>query len=152
MSDYPNDIQIADRRRQIASLMLAGARQADCARALRLDEPTVSRDVVAIRKQWREEQTADYQDWVAAEIARLDRLQMTHWDSATRGSHQATEAVLKIIDRRIKLLGLDAPERHKVEVTQGTALEVVSARLAALAASFPVEEEGKEDPEGETAT
>lgn len=40
------------------------------------------------------------------EAARLDRLQAAHWSKALRGDDKATAQVLRIIDLRIRLLGL----------------------------------------------
>ena len=45
------------------------------------------------------------------ELARLDRLMQTHWPAAVEGNHMATGVVLQIMDRRMRLLGLDAPQR-----------------------------------------
>ena len=49
------------------------------------------------------------------ELARLDRLMLTHWPAAIEGNHKATAVVLQIMDRRIRLLGLDAP--HRIDIT-----------------------------------
>ena len=49
------------------------------------------------------------------EVARLDRLLAAHWGKATKGDVNATRMVLTIMDRRAKLLGLDAPQ--KLDVT-----------------------------------
>lgn len=48
------------------------------------------------------------------ELNRLDRLQRAIWTKAVEGDIKAVEAVAKLMDRRAKLLGLNAPE--KVEV------------------------------------
>lgn len=41
------------------------------------------------------------------ELARLDALQAAHWPQAVAGSVRSADLVLRIIDRRTKLLGLD---------------------------------------------
>ena len=56
-----------------------------------------------------------------AEIDRLDRLQRAYWfeaigDKNNPPVHKSAEIVLKIIDRRAKLLGLDAPTKIQAEV------------------------------------
>jgi hypothetical protein len=61
-------------------------------------------------------------DWVAPaaeevfelEAQRLDRLMLSYWQKALDGEHKSAELVLKIMDRRAKLLGLDAPQRIDV--------------------------------------
>jgi hypothetical protein len=50
------------------------------------------------------------------ELMRLDELQVAVWDRAINGQLPAAHCVLKIMDRRAKLLGLDKPE--KVEVNK----------------------------------
>ena len=49
-----------------------------------------------------------------AELARLDRLHKAHWSAAIAGDVPATETVLKLMVRRARLLGLDAPLRIDV--------------------------------------
>ena len=47
---------------------------------------------------------------VALETARLDALMDSHWDAATVGvDHRSADIVLKTIDRRAKLTGIDTP-------------------------------------------
>jgi hypothetical protein len=50
------------------------------------------------------------------ELMRLDELQFSLWDRAINGDLPAANCVLRIMDRRAKLLGLDKPE--KVEVNK----------------------------------
>lgn len=45
------------------------------------------------------------------EIGRLDELHSSYYDDALGGDIKAAELILKTIDRRSKLLGLDAPQR-----------------------------------------
>ena len=47
---------------------------------------------------------AEYRD---LELARLDALQAAHWPQALAGSVRSADLVLRVIDRRVKLLGLD---------------------------------------------
>ncbi len=58
------------------------------------------------------------------EIERLDRLQEAHWETATgkgKNRGQATDRVLKIMERRARLMGLDAPK--KIDVAADVALK-----------------------------
>lgn len=54
------------------------------------------------------------------ELDRLDALQEANWHQAIAGDVKATEAVLKVIDRRIKLLGLDTLYEGAGQVTHNT--------------------------------
>ena len=51
------------------------------------------------------------------ELDRLDRLQRAYWRSAVVDLNtKAADVVLKVMDKRAKLLGLDAPQRTQTEV------------------------------------
>lgn len=52
------------------------------------------------------------------ELARLDELQNAIWERATEGELRAIDAVLRIMERRAKLVGLDT-SRHTVKVSSG---------------------------------
>lgn len=149
---HPNEVQLAERRRRIASMMLAGARQVDVARTLGVDQPTMTREVQAIKQQWRDDTSRDVSELVDIEVARLDRLQMAHWERAIQGHGASTDTVLKIIDKRIKLLGLDAPERHQVDITNETTVEELNGKLAALAANLDALTADSEDEEVDRST
>ena len=50
------------------------------------------------------------------ELERLDKMLFGLWQAATKGQWLAKDRVLAIMDRRAKLLGLDAPA--KIDITQ----------------------------------
>jgi hypothetical protein len=79
------------------------------------------------------ERTAEAVDELRAlEMLRLDRLQLALWDDAIEGDVRAAEAILKIVDRRIRLLGLaPKPGRHAA-VSDAPAVVVSPADLGAL--------------------
>jgi hypothetical protein len=56
------------------------------------------------------------------EGARLDALQHAHWDAALAGDVPATHVVVKVMERRARLFGLDAPV--KVAVSDETSQAV----------------------------
>lgn len=45
------------------------------------------------------------------ECERLDRMQLALWERVTNGDLDAVDAALRVMNRRAKLLGLDAPQR-----------------------------------------
>ena len=72
-----------------------------------------------------------------SELDRCDRLQRAYWSKAMAGDIQAGNIILKVMDRRARYLGLDAPTKQQVEVTTfegGTELDREVARLAQLLA------------------
>ena len=48
------------------------------------------------------------------ELARLDRITIALWPRAGTGDPRAVTAMIRVMDRRAKLLGLDAPARVEV--------------------------------------
>lgn len=62
------------------------------------------------------------------EGGRLDRMQTAVWGQALKGDVKAVNAVLRIMDRRARLFGLDAP--MQVEITQR---DEIAAQIKALA-------------------
>lgn len=71
------------------------------------------------------------------ELERLDKFLLALWSKIEQGDPIAIDRGLKIMDRRAKYLGLDAPTKQQVEVTTyegGTELDREVARLAQLLA------------------
>ena len=57
------------------------------------------------------------------ELLRLDALQDAIWEKALEGEAKSLSRVLAIMERRAKLLGLDAPAKREAKVSpQGTQL------------------------------
>jgi hypothetical protein len=72
-----------------------------------------------------------------SELDRCDRLQRAYWAKAMSGDIQAGGIILKVMDRRARYLGLDAPIKQQVEVTTyegGTEVDRELQRLIALLA------------------
>ncbi|MFP4137465.1 MAG: helix-turn-helix domain-containing protein [Halomonas sp.] len=68
----------------------------------------VTKELQELAKQAREDAEAVRE----MELARLDRLQQALWEQATDdGNHGAVDRLLRVMERRAKLLGLDAPQR-----------------------------------------
>jgi hypothetical protein len=63
----------------------------------------------------------------AEELARLDGMLEKFYPMATKGDLQAGDRVLKIGERRAKLLGLEAPVRIETTGRDGAAIEVSSS-------------------------
>lgn len=59
----------------------------------------------------------------ALEVGRLDELLVTHWPN--RKQPQITDRILRIMERRAKLLGLDAPAKTELTGSDGGGLKVI---------------------------
>lgn len=75
------------------------------------------------------------------EMERLDMLQASYWQQAMTGDIPAGQQVLKIMDRRAKLLGLDMPVKQQLEVISYDANNIDNevARLIGLLEASPTE-------------
>jgi hypothetical protein len=65
---------------------------------------------------------------------RLDLAQAAIWGDVMAGNIQAVNALVRIMERRARLLGLDRPVQHQVEVTvhDGDSIDAEVQRLVAL--------------------
>lgn len=75
------------------------------------------------------------------EADRLDRLLVAVWARALRGDLAAVDRVIRLMERRSRLLGLDHADgiaERQIELEEGKAQLVVQAFLAALGAINPV--------------
>jgi len=77
---------------------------------------------------------------VALECARLDELMVALWPKALAGDVQAVDRVLRVMERRARYLGLDAPARTE-QSSDGVLQVVFSPALA----PHPVVESGEEE-------
>lgn len=79
---------------------------------------TINNDIKVVRQGWRDKATGNYGDWVAGELAKLDRLEEKAWAIASY------DLILKCMQRRAKLLGLDQPQRLAHEGKDGGPLVI----------------------------
>lgn len=77
--------------------------------------------------------TASKRELLALEVSRLDALQAAHWDQAVNGDVRSADFILKVIDKRSKMLGLvdtdtDATTVQTVVVTGDSAAYIDALR------------------------
>ncbi len=102
----------AERRTRAISMRLAGVDYETIARQLGYsDRSAACKDVSRALEQRTKEQQQSADALRTAEIMRLDRLQAGLWTAAAAGDPRSVETVIKVIDRRVKLLGLDQAQR-----------------------------------------
>lgn len=107
-----------ERAARAFALRKAGLSYRDIGIELGVNHVTVYKDVQAAIKQFLDEAREHHTQIMAIEAARLDDLQRVMWEQAAMGDRRAIETVLKIMERRAKLLGLDTPVATKqVSVT-----------------------------------
>lgn len=107
-----------ERAARAFALRKAGLSYRDIGLELGVHHATVYKDVQATIKMFLDEAREHHTQIVAIEAARLDDLQRVMWEQAAMGDRRAVDTVLKIMERRAKLLGLDTPVATKaVNVT-----------------------------------
>lgn len=68
------------------------------------------------------------------EIDRLDRLQVAIWPSAMKGDTRAILTIIRLMERRAKLLGLDKPIKIEQEITTWVGDDSIDRAVRELAA------------------
>jgi len=112
-------LAVAQRREQALQLRVAGASLSQIAEALRYSrakDGSIRTGPVAqdIKRAIRAVTAPAAEELRDLELARLDELQKAHWPSATAPGEAGVKAanlIIKIIERRCKLLGIDAPQK-----------------------------------------
>lgn len=137
------DFQRNENYIQITEWYLRGKHQSEIAALLGLSQGMISNDLKEIQRRWRESTTMNLDEAKARELARLDQLEREFWTAWEASKNERTQArqeknnagatvkasmmkeqrdgnpsflqgVLNCIDRRCKLLGLDAPTKQEV--------------------------------------
>lgn len=140
--------QLARDRKRVAELYLKGWLQVDIAKELNVDQSTISRDLAYLIEEWQAAALYDFNEAKARELAKINLLEETYWaewmtskapivkrKTVKKVDGQTTEVTQDVslgtgdprflqgvqwcIDRRCKLLGLDAPvkqQSHNVDL------------------------------------
>lgn len=142
---HPGCLEMDERRAKVAELYVRGHSMAEIATVCGVHKCTIVRDVREIRKEWREQYADTFQRYTLEQIRKIDAVEKEAWeawqaskqDSVTisrkepssgdiettttvkgqTGDPRYLEAILRAIERRSKLLGLDAPEKVQWLIT-----------------------------------
>ena len=146
-------IQREDDYRRISDLYLQGKTQTEIASALTVTQQQVSYDLTVIQRRWRTTTALNLDEHKRQELARVDTLEREYWSAWERSQDEKVKTrteryfgkdggkasvekdsglgnpaylagVMSCIDRRCKLLGLDAPTKAEVSGKDGGAIEV----------------------------
>lgn len=128
---------IAARRGRIAAGRLRGMTLGELAAAEGIHKATASRDLQAIRQEWRQFRVESMEQLQNQTAQRYDTLLHAVWDRAEAGDLDAIHGVLSIEGQRRRLLGLDAPPHERVTVV--TARHSATVNLDDLVAQLPPE-------------
>ena len=137
---------VLERRHKAATLYLQGEQQYEIARQLHVSQQQISFDLKAIRELWLTSLVRDFDAAKAQELAKIDSAEVEYWGAWRRsqspaettvtaqeepgkrkvsikregqvGDPRFLDGVLRCIERRCALLGLDAPQRYVVNWDQ----------------------------------
>lgn len=107
----PRALVALQRQQQAVELRRAGRSYREIARQVGIGVASAHRLVAAAIAEARTTVQEDVVELRALELSRLDGMLGGLWPEARRGNLGAVDRVLKIMERRAKLLGLDAPAK-----------------------------------------
>jgi len=97
---------------EILALRIQGLSQKSIAKKLDINSSTVSRSIKRLTKEAVTPEVVD--QLVLVELERLDKLTAAVWNNAMSGDDKAVNTALRIMERRARLMGLDAPVRTEL--------------------------------------
>lgn len=118
-----------ERRTQVAAMLVAHVSVREMARLTGASKSTIDRDVQVIRRWWRQQAAQSYSLRVAEELGKLDELEKAVMPKARAGDVKAIEQAIRLMERRARVLGIDAPVRSRVEVITEDALDAAIREL-----------------------
>lgn len=107
----PKNVEVLGLTEKIVALRASGANFREIGSALDISPSTAHGLLHKAIAERREELGFKVDELVELEVARCDRLQLAVWQKALNGNERAIAAVLNIMARRAKLLGLDAAQK-----------------------------------------
>ena len=118
----PRKVLAAERQRAAIELRKAGASYPQIARELGYAQASSAQKAVetALRESYRE----PAEQLLQLELERLDRMQVGIYSQAINGDLASIQMCLRIMERRAKYCGLDAPTKQNVSIDQHKQLNV----------------------------
>lgn len=113
----PRKISAAEKRKQALELRKAGFTFQQIGDQLGVTRGMAFRYVKDTLDEINEKQIEEAKQIRTLEVERLDRLWVVSYQQAKNGNLGAVDRCIKIMERRSKLLGLDAPQKVEQENT-----------------------------------
>jgi hypothetical protein len=104
-------IEAAEKRAKAVEMRLMGMPYRKIASRLGISVGMAHKAVTKAMADLQAQQEEAAEQVRAMELDRLDQIMFQHFTQALKGDTAATDRVLKIMERRAKLLGLDAPSK-----------------------------------------
>ncbi len=109
----------AERKKEIVRLRRNGFTLAKIAEQVGCSAQYAHKILTTYLERLETEFRNDVRELRQLEAERLDRAQLAVWDKAVKGDVGAIDRVLRIMERRARLFGLDAPARQEITGKDG---------------------------------
>lgn len=107
----PPSVGKLENRRKAVQLRKAGFTYQEIADQIGMTRGNAYKLVAEAMQEFKTESAEEAQEVKRVELARLDHATRAIWSQVANGNHGAIDRLLRIMDRRAKLLGLDAPSK-----------------------------------------
>ena len=124
------NVNVAIKRQQALEYRASGMSYRAIGEAMGINQSNAYRMVKAEVQQIREKTSEQADELRTIELQRMDAMLAGLWSKATSGDGAAVDRVLRIMERRAKLIGLDSPTRNAFTDSEGN--EVGGVGLAVL--------------------
>ena len=124
MNTHPSKIELETRRKTVAANLLAGLSYREIADAMGVSVASICRDANLILDRMKEEQITALVKARTIDARRLDRTLNAIWPDVQKGDLPTIDRFLRLMERRARLLGLDAPTRTELTGENGEAMEI----------------------------
>ena len=146
----PRNIQAREREAEALELRKAGATYRQIGARLRISAQAAHKRVTEALRGIAETTGEKAEEVRSLEMHRLDTMLLGLWSKARTGDVAAIDRVVKIMQRRADMLGIDAASKHEVTGKDGRSIRIEDARtelagtLARLTAAItPARDPGK---------
>ena len=122
MANQQRELDALDKQMRALELRKAGVSYSDIAKSL--GYKSASGAFAAVRSALIKTLREPADELRALELERLDALWFTYYPMAKRGDLQAMDRCIKIMERRAKMLGIDAPQRTETTGAGGGPIQI----------------------------
>jgi hypothetical protein len=119
-------IAAAERAERVFEMRKAGATYDAIVRTVGISKQRAHEIVVSKLAEIRERTAEKVEDVRTIELSRLDDALLSIWPQVRQGNHGAIDRMVRMMERRAKLLGLDAPTRSEMSGPEGAPIEIAS--------------------------
>jgi hypothetical protein len=119
MNKREKAIRALENRREAVDLRRKGKTYQQIADIMNMSVSSIHKTITVAMAKLKEEIEQDGAFIRALELDRLDNLQYAYWTAAMDGDINAGSQVLRIMERRAKLMGIDLPDRSTQNQVSG---------------------------------